>query len=173
MGQRAACDGGCRGWKDLAAPGKTIEPPWARPTCPQCPQDPVPCVPSATRAGLRAPDVALAPSTSGPQLAQLPSPRGAAQAARTGGRRPCLQGGSCPGSGGSVALTEERGEPSRGHLGSEQPPRPGPQPSPRPHGAGPSLTCRGGHLPVARLQSQEVLLEVIAGGGQRLGERRG
>lgn len=60
--------------------------------------------------------MALPPGTPGPQLAQLPSPQGAAQAARTGGRRPCLQGGSCLGSAGPVALTERRKE--NGHGGT-------------------------------------------------------
>ena len=67
---------------------------------------------------------------------------------------------------------EERGEPSRGHLSSEQPPGPGGQLPPRPHGVGTSLTCRRGQLPIAWLRSQKVLLEVVAGGGQWLEETR-
>lgn len=143
---------------------------WARPTCPQCPQDPVPCVPSAARAGLRDPNVALSPSTPGPQLAHYLALEELLRPQELVGEDPVSRGAAAWG---LVALWPwQKGERRTVTGVLEQPPWLGRELSPRPHGVVTSLTCRGGQLPIAWLRSQKVLLEVVAGGGQRLGERR-
>lgn len=73
---------------------------------------------------------------------------------------------------GGPGREDRREEGVTGGPGHRAAPRAGGQLSPRPHGAGISLTCCGSQLPIAWLRSQKVLLEVVASGGQRLGRGR-